>query len=82
MLRVYDGQGVNSSPQSSFRQRLRFCILQPPWSMIGSRSMSVLSGEKVPLNDGKINIDKNGEEKKLIRIGGTKKYEIKIGGSD
>jgi hypothetical protein len=50
--------------------------------MIGSRSMSVLSGEKVPLNDGKINIDKNGEEKKLIRIGGTKKYEIKIGGSD
>jgi hypothetical protein len=43
--------------------------------------MSVLSGEKVPLNDGKINIDKGGEEK-LIRIGGTKKYEIKKGGSD
>jgi len=34
--------------------------------------MSVLSGEKVPLNDGKINIDKRGK-KKLIRIGETKK---------
>jgi len=33
--------------------------------------MSVLSGEKVRFNDGKINIDKKGG--KLIRIGGAKK---------
>jgi len=44
--------------------------------------MSVLFDEKVPLNDGKINIDKRVGNKKLIRIGGTKKYEIKKGGSD
>jgi len=37
----------------------------------------------VPFNDRKINIDKKRwGKKKLIRIGGTKKYEIKIGGSD
>lgn len=31
--------------------------------------------EKVPFNDGKINIDKKRwGKKKLIRIGGTKKY--------
>jgi len=45
--------------------------------------MSVLSCEKVLLNDRKINIDKKKVgKKKLIRIGGTKKYEIKRDGSD
>jgi hypothetical protein len=49
--------------------------------MVGSRSMSELSNEKMQLNDGKKNMAKRGK-KKLIRIGETKKYEIKRGGSD
>ncbi|MBW1834136.1 MAG: hypothetical protein JRI62_04920 [Deltaproteobacteria bacterium] len=38
--------------------------------------MSELSNEKVQLNDGKKNMNKMGK-KKLIRIGGIKKYEIR-----
>lgn len=38
--------------------------------------MSVLSNEKMQLNDGKKNMDKR-RKKKLIRIGGIKKYEIR-----
>ena len=46
--------------------------------MVGSRSMSVVSNKKVPLNDGKINIAKKGGGKiKLIRIGGTKNMKLR-----